>query len=402
MADAYERIFNRLGLRFMPVEADSGEIGGSTSQEFHVLADSGEDGIAYCEADQFAANVELAEALPADTPRPAAAATFERVKTPASKTIEEVCSFLSISPESCLKTLLVEGVDDGLIALAVRGDHEVNPVKAARVPGVASPLTMATAERIQELIGCPPGFVGPVDLDIPLHVDRSAALMADFACGANELDFHLTGVNWGRDAPEPETADLRNVVEGDPSPAGGGTLSIARGIEVGHIFQLGDKYSRSMNAVVLDKDGAEINMLMGCYGIGVTRIVAAAIEQNHDEHGIIWPEPMCPFDVTVLVLNPKNSPSVTEAAEKLYEGLRQAGVDVLLDDRDARPGVKFNDADLLGNAHRLVIGERGLGEGMIEYRHRRTGAEDKIAVETVIASMLERLNIETNGTNIDS
>jgi prolyl-tRNA synthetase len=402
MADAYARVFTRLGLHFIPVEADSGEIGGSKSQEFHVLADSGEDGIAYCAADQYAANVELAEALPADTPRPPPSAKLKRIATPARKTIEEVCSFLSIPTESCLKTLLVEGADDGLIALAVRGDHEVNPLKAAQIPAVKTPLTMASAERIQELIGCPPGFVGPVDLDIPLYVDRSAALLANFTCGANELDFHLTGVNWARDTPEPKTADLRNVVEGDPSPGGGGTLSIARGIEVGHIFQLGDKYSRSMNAAVLDQDGTEINMLMGCYGIGVTRIVAAAIEQNHDEHGIIWPEPMCPFDVTVLALNPKNSPSVTEAVNKLYEGLRQAGIDVLLDDRDARPGVKFNDADLLGIAHRLVIGERGLGEGKIEYRHRRTGDEEKIAVENVIASMLERLKIGTNGKNIDS
>ena len=402
MADAYTRIFTRLGLRFMPVEADSGEIGGSKSQEFHVLADSGEDGIAYCEADHFAANIELAEALPADTSRQAATAKLERVATPASKTIDEVCRLLSISPESCLKTLLVESVDNGLIALALRGDHQVNPLKAERIPGVATPLTMASAERIQDLIGCPPGFVGPVNLDIPLYVDRSAALLADFACGANELDFHLTGVNWGRDTPEPQTVDLRNVVAGDPSPGGGGTLSIARGIEVGHIFQLGDKYSRSMNAVVLNQDGAEINMLMGCYGIGVTRIVAAAIEQNHDANGIIWPEPMCPFDVIMLVLNPKNSPSVTEAAENLYEGLRQAGVDVLLDDREARPGVKFNDADLIGISHRLVIGERGLSEGIIEYRHRRTGDEEKIAIENVIASMLERLKIGTNGTNIDS
>jgi prolyl-tRNA synthetase len=402
MADAYSRIFTRLGLRFMPVAADSGEIGGSTSQEFHVLADSGEDGIAYCEADQYAANVELAEALPGDTPRPPASATLDRISTPACKSIEEVCQFLSLPAESVLKTLLVEGDDDGLIALVVRGDHDVNPLKAARLPGVATPFTMASAERIQEVIGCLPGFVGPVDLDIPIYADRSAALLADFACGANELDFHLTGVNWGRDAPEPNTVDLRNVVDGDPSPGGSGTLSITRGIEVGHIFQLGDKYSRSMNAVVLDKDGSEINMLMGCYGIGVTRIVAAAIEQNHDEHGIIWPEPMCPFDVTLLVLNPKNTSSVTEAANQLYEGLGRAGVDVLLDDRDARPGVKFNDADLLGTSHRLVIGERGLSEGMIEYRHRRTGDEEKIAVNNVIDSMLERLNIDKHGRNIDS
>ena len=401
MAEAYASIFSRLGLRFMPVAADSGEIGGSKSQEFHVLADSGEDAIAYCEADQFAANVELAEALPPDSPRPEAAAKLERVATPDTKSIDVLCRFLSVSPESCLKTVLVEGADDGLIALAVRGDHEINPLKAGQLPGVATPLTMASAERIEELLGSPPGFIGPVKLEIPLYVDHSAALLADFVCGANERDFHFTGVNWGRDIPEPQTADLRNVVEGDRSSGGSGTLSIARGIEVGHIFQLGDKYSRSMNAVVLDQDGKEINMLMGCYGIGVTRIVAAAIEQNHDENGIIWPDPMCPFDVTVLVLNPKNSPSVTEAAGNLYEGLRKVGIDVLLDDRDARPGVKFNDADLIGISHRLVIGERGLGEGTIEYRHRRSGDEEKIAIDEVIAAMLERLKIDATTTNID-
>ena len=401
MADAYASIFSRLGLRFMPVAADSGEIGGSKSQEFHVLADSGEDAIAYCEADQFAANVELAEALPPDSPRPEAAAKLERVATPDTKSIDALCRFLSVAPESCLKTVLVEGADDGLIALAVRGDHEINPLKAGQLPGVATPLTMASAERIEESLGSPAGFIGPVKLEIPLYVDHSAALLADFVCGANERDFHFTGVNWGRDIPEPQTADLRNVVEGDRSPGGSGTLSIARGIEVGHIFQLGDKYSRSMNAVVLDQDGKEINMLMGCYGIGVTRIVAAAIEQNHDENGIIWPEPMCPFDVTVLVLNPKNSPSVTAAAGNLYEGLRKVGIDVLLDDRDARPGVKFNDADLIGISHRLVIGERGLGEGTIEYRHRRSGDEEKIAIDEVIAAMLERLKIDATTTNID-
>ena len=283
----------------------------------------------------------------------------------------------------------------------MRGDHEINPLKAGQLPGVATPLTMASAERIEESLGSPPGFIGPLKLEIPLYVDHSAALLADFVCGANERDFHFTGVNWGRDIPEPQTADLRNVVEGDRSHGGSGTLSIARGIEVGHIFQLGDKYSRSMNAVVLDQDGKEINMLMGCYGIGVTRIVAAAIEQNHDENGIIWPDPMCPFDVTVLVLNPKNSPSVTEAAGNLYEGLRKVGIDVLLDDRDARPGVKFNDADLIGISHRLVIGERGLGEGTIEYRHRRSGDEEKIAIDEVIAAMLERLKIDATTTHID-
>ena len=250
---------------------------------------------------------------------------------------------------------------------------------------MASPLRMATAEQVQAILKCPPGFIGPVDLPIPVIADHSAAAMTDFVCGANEEDWHLTGVNWGRDTPERDTADLRNIVAGDPSPGGGGAVKIARGIEVGHIFQLGDKYSRAMNATVLDQDGKEVPMLMGCYGIGVSRIVAAAIEQNHDEHGIIWPEPMAPFQVIVVMLNPKNSDSVTAAANGLYDDLRRAGIDVLLDDRPARPGVKFADADLLGIPHRLTVGERGLAAGHVEYRARRTGTEDKVTLDDVVS-----------------
>ena len=390
MADTYSRIFTRLGLRFRPVQADSGEIGGSKSQEFHVLADSGEDAIAYCDADQYAANVELASVLAPTAPRPAATEAMVRVATPSVKSIEEVSSYLSVAPNQCLKTLLVEGQTDGLAALVVRGDHEINPLKAESLDGIAVPLTMATPERIQETIGCPPGFVGPVDLNLPVFADHSAAALADFICGANEVDHHLTGVNWGRDAPEPQSVDVRKVIDGDPSPNGGGTLSIARGIEVGHIFQLGDSYSCSMNATVLNQDGQEIHMLMGCYGMGVSRIVAAAIEQNHDEHGMIWPEPISPFSVILLSLNPKNSAPIAEAAEKLYDELRQAGVEVLIDDRDARPGVKFADADLLGIPHRLVVGDRGLKERAIEYRHRATGAEEKVALENAVAFIRER------------
>jgi len=391
MAEAYTRIFTRLGLKFRPVQADSGEIGGSKSQEFHVLADSGEDAIAYCEADQYAANVELAPALPPSEPRCAPTTAMERTSTPTIKSIEAVCSFLSVSPERCAKTLIVEAEPDGLVALVVRGDHEINVLKAEGLPGVATPLTMAAPERIQEATGCPPGFVGPVDLKIPLFVDHSAAALADFVCGANEADYHLTGVNWGRDLPEPQAADIRKVIEGDASPSGGGTLSIARGIEVGHIFQLGDKYSSSMNAAVLNQDGKEVSMLMGCYGIGVSRIVAAAIEQNHDEHGIIWPEPMCPYSVVLLILNPKNSAPVDTEAERLYDELRDAGIQVLLDDRDARPGVKFADADLLGIPHRIVVGERGLRENLVEYRHRRSGDDKKIAVDEVIEFMIDHM-----------
>jgi prolyl-tRNA synthetase len=391
MADAYTRIFSRLGLRFRPVQADSGEIGGSRSQEFHVLADSGEDAIAYCEADQYAANVELAVAVPPPHPRPAPSANMETVATPDSKSIAQVSDCLGVAPDRCVKTLMVEGDSDGLVALVVRGDHEVNPLKTELLTGVTQPLTMASPERIQSVLGCPPGFVGPVGLTIPVYADHSAVAMADFVCGANQIDHHLTGVNWERDAAEPVAADIRNVVDGDPSPSGGGDLSIARGIEVGHIFQLGDNYSSRMNAVVLTREGKESSMLMGCYGIGVSRIVAAAIEQNHDQHGIIWPEPMCPFSVILLSLNAKKSAEVETAAEELYEQLQQAGIEVLMDDRDTRPGVKFADADLIGIPHRLVVGERGLKDGLIEYRHRATGAEEKIAIDSAIDFLRDRI-----------
>ncbi len=395
MAAAYARIFTRLGLRFRTVEADAGEIGGSRSQEFHVLADSGEDAIAYCDGDGFAANVEATPALPPRATRPPPSSPMQRIATPGTRSIEEVCAALDVAPDRCVKTLLVEGADGGLVALALRGDHTLNPVKAARLPQVAQPLNLASAERILALTGAPPGFAGPVGLRVPLIADHSAAVLADFVCGANENGFHLSGVNWERDTPQPATADLRNVVAGDPSPRGGGALSIARGIEVGHIFQLGDKYSRAMNAVVLDHDGKERVMTMGCYGIGVSRIVAAAIEQNHDEHGIIWPDPMSPFHATILVLNPKNSEQVTAAAEGLYLELRGAGLEVLFDDRDARPGVKFAEADLLGIPHRVVVGERGVKEGAVEYRHRRSGGEDKVALHDAVDYLRRRLGAAT-------
>jgi prolyl-tRNA synthetase len=391
MAAAYTRIFSRLGLRFRPVDADSGEIGGSKSQEFHVLADSGEDAIAWCEADQYAANVDVAPALAPDAPRPEASAKVARIPTPAIRSIAEISTFLKIEPHRCIKTLLVEGESDGLVALVVRGDHEVNARKAEGLDGVAAPLAMATSERVQEYAGCAPGFIGPAGLDIPIYADHAAVALADFVCGANADDFHLSGVNWGRDAPEPQAADIRNVVDGDPSPEGGGTLSIARGIEVGHIFQLGDKYSRSLNAAVLNQEGKEITLLMGCYGIGVSRIVAAAVEQNHDERGIIWPESMSPFPVTVLGLNAARSEAVAAAVDQLNDGLLHAKIEALIDDRDIRPGVKFADADLLGIPHRLVVGERGLGDGVVEYRHRGTGEEEKIRVDEVVGFLIDRL-----------
>jgi prolyl-tRNA synthetase len=371
MYDAYSRIFTRLNLKFRAVQADPGSIGGSASQEFHVLADSGEDAIVFSDGDEYAANLEMAAALPPREPRPKASQPMKRVATPGARTIEQVSAFLKVPPSQCLKTLLVEGSDGEVVACVVRGDHELNAVKAQKLPGIASPLRMAAAERVAQASGCEPGFVGPVGLKIRVYADHSAAQLADFVCGANERDAHLTGVNWGRDLPEPEAVDLRNVVAGDPSPSGRGTLAIARGIEVGHIFQLGRKYSDAMNARVLDELGREISMAMGCYGIGVTRVVAAAIEQNHDERGIIWPDPIAPFQVVLVPLNLQKSTRVREVSERLYEELRAAGIEVLYDDRDARPGVKFADAELLGIPHRIVVAERGLEAQQLEYRHRR-------------------------------
>ncbi len=397
MADAYTRIFTRLGLRFRKVDADGGEIGGSRSQEFHVLADSGEDCIAWCAGDTFAANVEMAPALPPATVRPAPGKPMARVSTPGVRTIDEVAAFLEVEPAQCVKTLVVEGDDGKLVALLLRGDHELNPVKAARVPGVARPLRLATPEQVHAAVGAPVGALGPVGLDVPVVADHAVLALADFTCGANAADTHLTGVNWQRDLPVPTALDLRNVVDGDPSPGGGGTLTLARGIEVGHIFQLGEKYASSMHAVVLDQDGKERVMTMGCYGIGVSRVVGAAIEQNHDEHGILWPEPMSPFDVILVELNPKKSASVTAAVDGLYNDLQAAGLEVLLDDRDARPGVKFADADLVGIPHRLVVGERGLAAGKVEYRHRQSGNEEQLGLSDVVEFLQARRGLPRQG-----
>jgi prolyl-tRNA synthetase len=370
MHAAYTAIFERLGLRFRVVDADSGEIGGSRSQEFHVLADSGEDAIAYCDADGYASNIETAATLPSGARPAAPSMQLEKIATPGIRTIDELTESLEIAPQQTLKTLIVEGTD-GAIALILRGDHELNAVKAQKLPGVASPLTMASTDTIRETTGCGPGFAGPIGLTLPMFFDHATAAMSDFVCGANEHDMHYKGVNFGRDIPLQDTVDLRNVVEGDPTPGGQGTLSIARGIEVGHIFQLGDKYSKAMDATVQDPDGRNLAMSMGCYGIGVTRIVGAAIEQNHDDNGIIWPAPLAPFDVVLVAINTHRSNVVSEAAEALYAELQADGFDVLFDDRDARPGVKFADAELLGIPHRLVISERNLAAGELEYRHRR-------------------------------
>jgi len=370
MHTAYTAIFDRLGLTFRVVDADSGEIGGSKSQEFHVLADSGEDAIAYCDEDNYAANIESAATLPASGERAAAALEFTKVETPGARSIDALCKMLDVRPQQTLKTLIVEGTD-GPVALALRGDHELNSVKAQKIPGVASPLTMADAETIRKATGCEPGFAGPVGMDIPVFYDHATGGMADFVCGANEADMHYTGTNFGRDIEATDTVDIRSVVAGDPTPGGKGTLSITRGIEVGHIFQLGDKYSQAMGATVQDGDGKDSVMSMGCYGIGITRIVGAAIEQNHDDNGIIWPEPLAPFDVVLVPINMHRSEAVREAAEALYEELQTFGLDVLFDDRDTRPGVKFADAELIGVPHRLVISERGLKANELEYRHRR-------------------------------
>ncbi len=391
MYDAYSAIFSRLGLRYRAVHADTGAIGGSASQEFHVLADSGEDAIVFSDADDYAANLELAAAAPPGEPRPAAREKMREIPTPGARTIADLATFMKQPASRLLKTLVVEGADGGLVALFLRGDHELNALKAQKLPAVAKPLRMADAARIAEVFGSEPGFLGPVGIRIPVIVDHSAAQLSDFVCGANKADAHLAGVNWGRDLPEPAVADLRNVVDGDPSPTGSGRLSIARGIEVGHIFQLGQKYSEAMRATVQDEQGRDLVMYMGCYGIGVTRIVAAAIEQNHDERGIIWPAPLTPFDVVLVGLNWEKSAAVRERAEALYRELGEAGIDVLLDDRDARPGVKFADAELVGIPHRVVVSERGLASGRLEYRHRRAEASEEFAGEAAVEFLRGRV-----------
>lgn len=369
MHEAYTRIFDRMGLKYRVVDADSGEIGGSRSQEFMVLADSGEDAIAWSDEDAFASNVETAASVRPEGKPPAPARELAKVETPSVRTIDALCEFLDVRPEQTLKTLIVDG-DDGPVALVLRGDHELNAIKAEKIDAIAAPLTMADAATVQKATGAASGYAGPLGLDIPVYFDHAVATMSDFVCGANENDMHLTGVNFGRDLELPGTVDLRNVVEGDPAPGGKGTLKIARGIEVGHIFQLGTKYSEAMNATVQDQDGREVTMYMGCYGIGVTRIVGAAIEQNHDERGIIWPAPLTPFDVVLIPINMHRSDKVREAAEALYDELVAMGMEVLFDDRDVRPGVKFADAELIGIPHRLVVSERGLKSGELEYRHR--------------------------------
>jgi prolyl-tRNA synthetase len=391
MYDAYTRIFTRTGLTFRAVRADSGAIGGDVSQEFHVLAASGEDAIVFSDADDYAANLEAAAAPAPSEPRPAPQEVLRNVSTPGIKTVADLAAFLDVAPARCVKTLIVDGKADEVVALVLRGDHELNAVKAQKLPGVASPLRMSSAERVLKATGTEPGYVGLVGLKCRLYADHSALNLADFVCGANAKDQHLMGVNWERDVTGALAADLRKVVEGDASPSGKGHLKIARGIEVGHIFQLGDKYSRPMKAAVLDEDGKEVTLLMGCYGIGVTRIVAAAIEQNHDERGIIWPEPIAPFQVVLVPINLQKSARVREVSDRLYAELTDEGIEVLYDDRDARPGVKFADAELVGIPHRVVVGERGLEAGKLEYRHRRDAASTEVPAAELLAVLRQRL-----------
>jgi prolyl-tRNA synthetase len=388
MYQAYTRIFSRLGLEFRAVAADTGEIGGTGSHEFQVLAGSGEDAIAFCPDSDYAANVELAEALAPAAPRGAASRAMQKVATPGKHTCEEVSAFLGIPIEKTVKSIVVmHEREDGppeMAMLLVRGDHMLNEVKATKVRGL-KPFRFATDAEIRERLKATPGSLGPVGHDVRIVADRMVAAMADFCAGANEDGYHLTGVNFGRDLPEPEVADIRNVVAGDPSPDGRGRLELARGIEVGHVFQLRTTYTQKMGVSYIDEKGETRPMEMGCYGIGVTRVVAAAIEQNHDERGIIWPDPMAPFVVAVIPMGYGRSEAVRNAAERLYAELAASGVDVFLDDRDERPGVLLADQELIGIPHRIVVGDRGLKEGVVEYQHRRDAAATRVPLSEAAA-----------------
>jgi prolyl-tRNA synthetase len=394
MYQAYSRIFSRLGLKFRAVLADTGSIGGAHSHEFHVLAESGEDAIAFSTGSDYAANVEMAEALAPLGERPAPTEALTRIHTPGIKTIAELCAFLKMPAERTVKAVVVEGEDGSPVLLLVRGDHEVNAIKAAKLPQVREPLAFASPEMIRTAFGANPGSLGAVGFGGVVIADRAVAKMADFVTGANEDDWHFTGANLGRDCPEPLVADIRSVVTGDLSPDGQGTLAIARGIEVGHVFQLGRKYSEALNAEVLGEDGQPTTVTMGCYGIGVSRVVASAIEQNHDERGIIWPAAMAPFQVAVLPIGAGRSTAVREAAEALYQELLATGIEALLDDRDARPGVMFADMELIGVPHRVVISERNLAVGQVEYRGRCEAASMQVARENLLDWLRERWTAE--------
>jgi prolyl-tRNA synthetase len=392
MYDTYTRIFSRLGLRFRAVAADTGSIGGTGSHEFHVLADSGEDAIAYSPESGYAANVELAEALAPAAPRPAPGEPMRRVPTPGKTRCEDVAELLSLPLAQTVKAIAVMH-EEAFVLLLLRGDHSLNEIKTQKVPGL-DPFRFATDAEVERHLGCKPGYIGPVGIapDIKVVADRSVVAMGDFVCGANEAGFHLTGVNFGRDLAEPAVvADIRNVVAGDPSPDGKGTLAIARGIEVGHVFQLRTKYAEAMKATYLDEAGKQQPFEMGCYGIGITRIVGAAIEQNHDERGIVWPEPMAPFQVALVPVGYHRSPAVRDAADRLHDQLATAGVEVLMDDRDERPGVMFADMELIGIPHRIVIGDRGLKDGKIEYQGRRDASATQVDLGEAATFMRSKL-----------
>ena len=388
MYDAYTRIFKRLGLETQAVEADSGTIGGNFSHEFHVMADSGEDAIALCSPCDYAANVEKVDLARPVSSRAPPSEKMSEVDTPNQHTISDLCDFLEVHAEKTVKTLVVQGASGTPIALILRGDHELNSVKAEFLDEVAKPLRMASAEAIHNATGASPGSIGPVGLKIPMIVDHSAGVLADFVCGANRDDVHLTGVNWGRDLPDPTTQDIRQAVNGDPCPTDSKKeIQVRRGIEVGHVFQLGTKYSEALDATYLDANGRNQPLYMGCYGIGITRIVAAAIEQNHDDNGIVWPPPLAPFDVCIVPIGLKKSPKVAQVVEELYKELVDAGFEVLLDDREERPGVMFSEMDLIGIPHRIVVGERGLTNGSVEYRNRASGESADYPLDGLVTTL---------------
>ena len=394
MYQAYSNIFTRLGLKFRAVLADSGAIGGNLSHEFHVLADSGEDAIAFSTKSDFAANVELAEAITPSSTRPNPKfSEISLINTPNQQTIEEISTFFEINPKECLKTLIVKGDNDNLVALLLRGDHELNPIKAEKIAGIASPFTFATAEEIKQATGAEPGSIGPLNLDMLTIADRSVTVLSDFVCGANETGKHFCHVNWERDLPLPNRIeDLRTVVEGDPSPDGQGSLTLARGIEVGHIFQLGTKYSEAMKASVSNEAGKNQVMTMGCYGIGISRIVAAAVEQAHDDKGILWSEQLAPFQVALCPMNMHKSVRLKEATEKLYHALLAAGIDVLFDDRKVRAGFMFSDMELIGIPHRIVIGDKSLDANQVEYRARTDSENRFITLDEIVPFLLSACN----------
>jgi prolyl-tRNA synthetase len=393
MHQVYTTIFTRFGLKFRAVIADSGSIGGAVSHEFHVLADSGEDAIAFSDGSDYAANIEKAEAIMPSGNRPAASAELRKVGTPNQHSIEDVSLFLNISAQQCLKTLIVKGDDDSLVALLLRGDHDLNPIKAEKIDGIATPMTFASDAEIIQHCGCKPGSIGPINLNIKIIADRSVTVMADFVCGANEDGQHYTGVNWGRDLPaSSQIEDIRTVVEGDISPDGKGNIHIARGIEVGHIFQLGTKYSAAMKAGIINEEGKNQTMIMGCYGIGVSRVVASSIEQNHDEKGIIWPASLAPFQVALCPMNMHKSERLKAAVEQLYQDLLKAGIEVLFDDRKVRAGFMFSDMELIGIPHCIIISDRGLEAGFVEYKTRTSEQNEEIAFEGIVDFLRTLLN----------